>query len=86
MAGSRCCPLRGGGAGSPRVPWGGVGYGLKTAIIYARSGVALAPLFWMVVRLLVGDHPLVGHLGLLGEGAFGVTDRAPENPGPRLLN
>src|ERR1035437_9294341 len=26
--------------------------------------------------LLVGDHPLVGHLGLLGQSAFGVTDRA----------
>ena len=26
--------------------------------------------------LLVGDHPLVGDLGLLGECAFGVTDRA----------
>jgi hypothetical protein len=40
------------------------------------------PLFWLVVRLVVGDHPLVGHLRLLGESAFGVQNRAVGAPDP----
>ena len=30
------------------------------------------PLFVMAAGFLVGDHPLVGRLGLLGECTFGV--------------
>ncbi len=54
-------------------------------LIYARCGVALAPTFlgWGA-GLLVGDHPLVGHFGLLSESPFGVPDRlvgAPDASG-----
>ena len=40
------------------------------------------PLFLRCAGLLVGDHPLVGDLGLLGELALGVAHRAVGGPDP----